>query len=61
MKNEVWLETAAFLNKLRCENTGRATFIEPKEYRCAMVEKRKQYKQLEQILNEYGHGLQAET
>lgn len=55
MKNEVWFAVNTFLNELRCENTGRETFLKQPEYQCAVMEKIQSYKRLEKTLTQAGN------
>lgn len=50
MENEVWNKAAQFLKILRCEDTGRASYLELSEYRTALREKQARYKELEVVM-----------
>lgn len=50
MNNEIWKKTAAFLKEIRCEETGRSSYIELPEYKEALKEKRESEKQVKEIL-----------
>lgn len=39
MQNEVWSRMAQFLKELRCENTGRDSYLELPEYKTALKNK----------------------
>lgn len=51
MNNEIWKKAAVFLKELRCEGTGRSSYIELPEYKEALKEKRESEQQVEEILS----------
>lgn len=50
MNNEVWKKTADFLKELRCEGTGRISYIELPEYNDALKEKIRSQKLAEKTI-----------
>lgn len=52
MNNEIWKKTAVFLKELRCEDTGRDSYIELPDYIEALKEKRESEKGMGEILSQ---------
>lgn len=50
MNNEVWVKAAQFFKELRCENTGRSSYLTLPEYKKALEEKVVRYKDYEDVV-----------